>query len=294
MTKGTKKKDKDSKINILAMNRKSKLCMETLIPDDGHVFVASDCNAIEPTMLLNFCDDATLYKILFAMRGKEPYWDRGVLLTDSLYVTTMSNTPLLGPLLEKLGDEWRALWAVDPDAAKKQLGPIYATSKMVVLALLYGLQKKSLARHLVESGVVMTDKEVSQIYEGFWDSLPEAKMLKDFLIHEFKAAHKKGQCFVSPMGFPLPTSKPSDALNYCVQSSVSSWLRKLNRKLFSDKRFFLNVIIHDELVVSVRKEDVNEYREWLELCRNETNEFFQLPYPVKLGFNVAEDFYGIK
>jgi hypothetical protein len=268
--------------------------MGPIVADEGNVLISQDLAGAEPNLLLNYSDDQTLYSILYNLKGVKPYWDRGVLMTDNLYVTTMSSTPLLGPLLETLGENWATLWVTDQDTAKTQIGGVYPTCKASCLALLYGMQKARLSRQLAEVGVIMTDAEVANIYNGFWDSLPAVKALRDFLIYEFKQAKKKKQCYMSPMGFPLPTGKANDALNYCVQSGVSSWIRRLNQELFKHDWFYLIAIIHDELIVSVPEHRVEEYRAILLQEVDNCNKFFGLKYPMRLGFTVSKDFYGFK
>lgn len=288
------KKKKDKKWNILAMARKSKYCMTPIVPDEGHVFISSDCQAAEPTILLNYSNDQTLYTILYNMRGKRPFRKNGLLYTDSLYVTTMSRTPLLAPTLERLGEDWLDLWVTDNDQAKKQLGSIYAICKMLVLALIYGLGKSSMARHLHEADVIMTKKEISDVYEGFWNSLPQAKQLRDYLAYEFKKAYEQGRCYVSPLGFPLPTADSHKGLNYCVQSGVSSWIRYMNQTLFANEHYKLVAIIHDELVVMVPESMIEAYKKDLYNAEKACNEHFGFQYPLKLGFNVARNFYEFK
>lgn len=264
-----------------------------MVRSRGQVFCVNNCSG-EPTVLLNLSEDPTLYSVLYGMRGKRPYWEKGLLLSDSLYVTTMSQTPLLKSLLDSLGEDWLDLWITDNDQAKKQLGSKYAICKMIVLALIYGLGIASLGRHLFEADVVMTKEEITAIYNGFWDSLPQAKLLRDYLSLEFKKAKKKHQCYVSPLGFPLPSGDPHKGLNYCVQSGVSSWIRKLNLDLFSNEKFRLIAIIHDELVTEVAEKDLEEYQTELYRAEAACNEFFGFKYPLKLGFNVARNFYEFK
>jgi hypothetical protein len=206
----------------------------------------------------------------------------------------MSRTPLLRDQLSSLGEEWLDLWVTDNDQAKKTLGSNYAISKMLVLALIYGLGKASMARHLFEADVIMTKKEISEIYEGFWNSLPQAKDLRDYLAFEFAKAFKEGKCYTSPLGFPLPTADAHKGLNYCVQSGVSSWIRYLNKSLFVNEAYKLIAIIHDELVVMVPETMIEAYKADLYKAEAECNAHFGFKYPLKLGFNVARNFYEFK
>lgn len=287
---------KEKSYNILAANRKSTYCMSPLIPDDGRVFVASDCQAVEPTVLLNLCNDKTLYSILYEMRDKRPIYSGEVLLTDSLYVTTMSSTPLLGSKIRELGDRWLDLWESDSNAAKLELGEdTYKIAKMICLGLQYGMQPTTLQKHLYENDVVMTKTEATVIYNKFWDSIPAAKNFRDDMVMLFTRAKKEKRPVVSPMGFPLPSGLPRNGFNYIIQSSVSCFIRRVNQLLLApDFDVELVCVIHDEIVVSIKKEDTEKYRCRLKECEIQVNEEFGLTYPVLLGFNVANSFYELK
>lgn len=289
------KKKKDSKFNILASNRRSKYCMGPIVADEDHVFVASDVGSAEPNIMLNLSDDPTLKAVLYEMKGQRPVWDkRGVLLSDSLYITVMSSGPLLGPVLERLGEPWLDAYAKNSDEGKDALGATYKVCKQVVLAALYGMGASRLSREMADIGLSLNPKQCKEILDGLWASIGQLAEVRNIFAYEFRQAYKKKQPYVTPFGFILPTEKSSDALNYVVQSSVSAWVRTLNSKLFSRDVAELVCVIHDEIIVQVENGRLEEYRDWLLLCVKETNEVFQLQYPMQLGWKVADNFYGVK
>ena len=88
------------KYNLLAANRGSKYCMTPIVAIEGKVLISSDVTSGEPTLILNYSNDSTLYEILYNMRDKKPYWNNnGLLMTDSLYITTLSKSELLNKFL---------------------------------------------------------------------------------------------------------------------------------------------------------------------------------------------------
>jgi hypothetical protein len=269
--------------------------MGPIVADENHVFVGSDVSSAEPNIMLNLSDDPTLKSVLYEMKGQRPVWDsRGVLLSDSLYITVMSSGPLLGPVLERLGEPWLDVYAKNSDDGKDALGNTYKVCKQVVLAALYGMGAARLSREMADIGLSLDPRQCRAILNSLWDSISQLKEVRDIFTYEFKQAYKKKQPYVTPFGFILPTEKSSDALNYVVQSSVSAWIRTLNRKLFTVDFAKLVAIIHDELIVQVAKDRIEEYRAWMLRCVKETNEFFQLQYPMQLGWKVADNFYGFK
>jgi hypothetical protein len=269
--------------------------MGPLIAEEGKLYISNDLGSAEPNVLLNLTDDTTLNSILNEMTGVRPFYDsRGVLMTNSLYITTMSKTPLLKPSLDSLGEAWLDLYAADNDAAKDQLGQGYKLSKSLCLGMVYGMGAAKLGRILGEARVILRDVEHKAIVNEFWDTLPDVRDFRDAVVAIFKKAKKKGEPFVNPFGFPLPTGKPKDAMNLIIQSSVSCWVRHLNSILYRDERFELIGVIHDELVTQVNEEYVEDYRKALKDAIDETNHKFQLKYPLGMGWKTANSFAGFK
>jgi hypothetical protein len=268
-----------------------------LIRHNGQCFVTHNCTAGEPTILLNLCDDPTLKGVLFDYRGKRPEWQNGLLMTDSLYVTLMSGTEVLGPLLKTLPEEWYNMWVTDNEKAKgwdKEFKRAYKIAKIATLALIYGLTPAGLVRQFAENGLTLSLDDAKRIYSQFWASIKYASKLKEKLVKDFEKAYKSKRALMSPFMFPLPTGKPKDALNRNVQSSISSFLRFLWRKLFPNALgVTLVCVVHDELVVECRKDLVEEYRNLFYEKLAELNSELYLKYPMAMGFSEGKTFYDI-
>ena len=287
------KKKKEPRINLLAIGRRSQHVCGCLKPRRGNVFISSDLSGAEPTFLLNFSDDLTLKSVLYDMVGKVPEWKDGVLLSDSLYVTTMSKTELLEPILKSLPPEWYSSWVSDNDAAKKALGTAYKLAKTSVLAMLYGQTPFGIVRSFSAEGLIISEDDAKKLHHQFWSSLPQAYRFMLSMQTTFTRAHKQKRPVMGPFGFPIPSAKPADGMNRVIQSSVSSFMRLLGQRLFPNKFSELSCIIHDEMVCEVREDCVEDYREHLFRCLEETNKACELSFPLKLGFTVGKTFYDI-
>jgi hypothetical protein len=291
-----KSSDKEVKLNLLSVNRRSKHVVGCMVPDKDYVFISSDLASGEPTFMLNYTDDATLKAILLEFRGKRPEWRDGLLLTDSLYISTMSRTSLIRDALKELerrGIDFAELYYKDSEEAKKALGNSYKIAKMLVLALLYGLGVSKLVIQARDNGLIITKEYAREIHTSFWDSIGKAKEFRDMLVILFTKANKEGRPFVSPFGLPIPTGKPHDAFNYCIQSSVSAYLRMLTQKVFPCNFCRLACIIHDEVVVECKRGYESEWKDRLFSANRELNDELGMRYPLQLGFQVGEDFYAI-
>lgn len=261
------------------------------------MFISMDISAGEPTILLNLCDDPTLRGVLFDYRGRRPEWENGLLMSDSLYVTLMSGTDVLGPLLRDMPQEWYDAWVTDNEKAKgwnAEFKKAYKVAKIATLALIYGLSPAGLVRQFAENGLTLSLDDARKIYSQFWASIKYASKLKEKLVKEFEKAYKAKRALISPFMFPLPTGKPKDALNRNVQSSISSFLRFLWRRLFPNHLGVTMVcVVHDELVVECKKELVEDFKKFFYEKLSELNTELNLKYPMAMGFAVGETFYEI-
>jgi len=268
-----------------------------LVRHKGQCFVTHNCTAGEPSLLLNLSDDSTLRGVLFDYKGKRPEWVGNLLMTDSLYVTLMSGTDLLGPFLKTLPEEWFDLWVSDNEQAKgynKEFKRLYKLAKIATLALIYGLTPAGLVRQFADSGITISMEEATALYRQFWASIPAANELKLLLVKQFERAFKAKKAVCNPFGFPLPTGKPKDALNRNVQSSLSSFLRYLWRRLFPNNIGVTMVcVVHDELVVECPENRVEEWKTFFFEQLASLNADLCLKYPMGMGFTVGDSFYDI-
>ncbi len=323
-----KSKKKEVKLNLLGINRRSKHVVGCLKPEENSVFISSDISSGEPTLLLNYTNDATLKAILYDFRGKKPEWRGNLLLTDSLYITTMSKTDLIlkrldkimsksflnklkdrdevtlqtlaSPsisdeeieLLEKADGCFEQLYFESGDTAKHLLGNEYRYAKAWSLAFIYGLQASGLVIQAKDAGYSYTKDYAKSMMDAFWDTIPAVREFRDQLIAMFTLANKRGKPFISPFGLPLPTGKPRIALNIIVQSSVSSYLRRLEQAVFPCGFAELVAMIHDEMVANVLRGREADWKPHLFGINTKLNKEVGMQYPIKLGFKIGDSFYA--
>jgi DNA polymerase-1 len=215
-------------------------------------------------------------------------------MSDSLYVTTMSKTELLGPMLRTLPPSWYPLWVSDNEAAKSALGSKYKLAKVSVLALLYGLSPNGLVRQFSDNGVTLTLAEAERLYNTFWASIPQVREFRDIIVKCFSAKFRKKEPFLTPFGFPAPSGKPKDGMNRVIQSSVSSFVRSLWEHMFPNQcGAELVCVVHDEIIVEVPENRIEDYRTLLNNAVDLANKKFELKFPLRLGFNVGDNLYEI-
>ena len=139
--------------------------------------------------------------------------------------------------------------------------------------------------------------EVKEIYNSYWNALPDVARFRDNVTAFAEKCKKENKPFFNYGGFILPSKQPHKAFNYSIQSFLSSWVRKLLHTMEKEGVFNkdcrLVCVVHDEIVVEVTKGKEEDYRTKVFKAMDDTNEFFNLKYPLQLGFNVGENFYDI-
>jgi DNA polymerase I-like protein with 3'-5' exonuclease and polymerase domains len=182
------------------------------------------------------------------------------------------------------------------DKAKELLGFKYDFSKRVALAMIYGLSAWGVERQHNEAGFPVKKGYGEGFYNSFWEVLPAAHSFLQAQIKTFEKAFKRKEPVCNLFGTPLPSGKPKDAGNRIIQSSVSSFIRMFCYTLFTTHQFkhFIRLvcIIHDELVIEIKKEHVEEFRAHSKMCLDIVNEIVGFSYPLGLGFKVVHNFYA--
>lgn len=155
---------------------------------------------------------------------------------------------------------------------------------------LYGIFKNN--------GTEMPIKDIKNLWNAFWDSLPDVANFRDSVTNYFESCSSQGKPAMNGFGFVIPSSDSHKAFNYTIQSSLSCWIRELLNRMeqkggIDFKRSSLICVIHDEIICEVDEDFVDEYKRVLYECEEEVNTKFKLKYPLKLGFNIGKNFYDI-
>lgn len=289
--------------NILAANRGSEVCMKPLISDKGRVFVSADCISGEPNFILNYSNDAFLYSILKGS-GKAFIDGNGYFNSRSLYISTLSKTALFKDIINtSFVNEWNE----NEEAVKIKIKKPYKLAKIAALSILYGAgagnphKNTGLYNLFKLNNAGISFEETKAIWNGFWNSIPDVANFRDSMQTYFEKCKKDKKPALNAFGFIIPSSDPHKAFNYVIQSSLSAWIRELLSRLIKNNTIgvsdtslaILTCVVHDELVVQVLEDKIEEYREALTKTLEETNNYFELKYPIELGFNVGTNFYEI-
>ena len=305
-----------TKINGLALCRGSARNMEPLLPEEGKVFVFTDLISAEPVIQCNLTGDETLIYQTFGGIGLKP-WVRedGLLMIDDVYLSLSSINPVTSEkTLDIFYNEkfsvngkvlcWADAWVEDGGKDIVKSHPILKKfrkfNKSVGLGLSYGLMgdtpkkgdtERGLRNNMAKQGYYMTSKQAWECYEKFWAMYPEIQKFRTNL----EALSRKKVPIYNPFGFKINT-KPKDAFNGVIQSSVSSiitlWEYLIEEKV--GHKFEYVMCIHDEVGVECWEEDVDEVRGALVSELNAINDMLNWKFPLRTDPQVGRNFYEIK
>jgi hypothetical protein len=306
----------EAKLNVQGLARRDEglkglkgLC-SYIIPDEGRAFLSMDLGAGEPTCTAHYSQDPRYFYASVGGIGKEPYVDdSGVLMIDDVYIMFMSQTPIGAPIIQAaLAKDWpegtfAKQWVKNSKPIKSMVKESRQIHKMLVLALLYGLGVVKMQKQLQEQfGIDMNPKQCKDVYNGFWLTFPLVKALvnkcttkaaeKGFIANEF------GYRVTFPMG-PKGFEYTHKACNYLIQSTVSGIMHMFNYAFFQlahEAGVYIEFItvIHDETVVSVAKSDIDKLKTIQEKAVLSLNNRLKWSVPIRVGFNIGEDFYEMK
>ena len=303
----------EAKLNVQGLARRDEglkgLC-SYIIPDEGRVFLSMDLGAGEPTCTAHYSQDPRYFHASVGGIGQPPYVDSdGVLMIDDVYIMFMSKTPIGSPIIkEALAKQWpegtfAEQWVKNSKPIKSMVKESRQIHKMLVLALLYGLGVTKMGKQLQEQfGITMGPSQCREVYDGFWNTFPLVRALvikcsnraaaQGFIANEF------GYRVTFPTG-PKGFEYTHKACNYLIQSTVSGIMHMFNFALFDFARqagvnMEFITVIHDETVVSILKEDVERVKVFHQNAVKSLNERLKWSVPIRVGFNIGEDFYEMK
>jgi DNA polymerase I-like protein with 3'-5' exonuclease and polymerase domains len=230
------------------------------------------------------------------MVNKEPFYDRGVLMIDDIYLMTMSVSPIGAQKMSDVfnqeinGVPFAKQWLVDPDACKKPLKKDRDMHKFLALSLGYGLGPKKMVRQCYDKGHIMEFKTAKAFHSAYWNLFSNVQRLSQKLANQIKS---KGYS-VNPFGYRL-TPPPHKAFNFMIQSSVSGIMHIFCAKLFAAAPWakFITVI-HDEVLVDVPIERLEEFRRCKEMATDSLNEDLDWSVKIRTGFVAGENWYEAK
>lgn len=276
--------------NVQGLARRSREVVGCIVSDPGYITVSIDLAAGEPTVTSHYSQDANYKYACFDGVGKEPYYDRGVLMLSDIYIQTMSVSPIGRDLVYKAFhqerfDEGRTFceqWLVNDEViTKKRFKKERPIHKAGCLGLSYGLGPKRMVKSFYEQGYSITLDEARGFFDSYWTLYSGVRDFGKRLEREFA---RKGY-LVNEFGYRLVPDKPFKCLNYFIQSSVSGLVHVFLAKLMAAAPWahFLT-IIHDEVLVAVPIDRLDEFRKIKEWATDSLNDDLKWSVSVRTGF----------
>lgn len=288
-----------SKLNIQALSRQNKSLMECMVADEGKVFVSIDLAAGEPTVIAYYSQDPIYRAVTFEMAGKEPYYnDEGILLLDDIYLAGMSVSPMGKAKVRDLfengfeGIPFIEQWMRDKEVVqKKWLKKERQFHKILMLGLGYAMGPKKMVKQAFNAGYQLSLADAKGFYKAYWGMFASVARLRDTLA----AKYAREGVLVNQFGYALYPDSEHKALNYWIQSSVSGIINLLCMIFFKKCEWAEFVtIIHDEKIIQIPEDKVEETRLVLEESVNELNKILNWSVKIKTGFAVGKTLYEAK
>lgn len=158
------------------------------------------------------------------------------------------------------------------------------------LGLGYGMGPQKMVTSMYEKGYSLDFKTAKQFKKVYWELFSGVRRFADKLSLEMES---QGQ-IVNPFGYRL-TCAPNKAYNYFCQSSVSGIMHVFGAKLFSAApwaRFV--VLIHDEFIVAVPEDRVEEFKKIKDLATDSLNADLGWEVKIRTGFVPGDSLYTAK
>lgn len=286
------------------MARRYAPLMETVVPKQGHVFVASDLVSAEPTIAAQYSKDPLMRYFAFEGTGKKPYYNENesVFFCDDVYISLAAVVPLWKPIIKQViqngveGQNFQDFWVTNFEPGKKikEFKSIRTLSKGLYLSMNYGMLPASIMKSANNMGANFTLKDAQTLYDSYWGMLPKVQQFANRCARKVKT----DGFIVTPFGFhgkPLP----KNAYNFMIQSSVNPIIDLLCT--FTEENCDMEAIdyqfitiIHDEFVYECPIHQVNGFYHALQKAEKRLNATLNWEVPLRAGFTISENFYQIK
>ena len=286
------------RLNVQGLARRDPALMSCLLADEGMTVVSADLTSGEPSVLGHFSKDPMYLYATVQGKGKAPaYNPNGVLLLDDIYLMTASVSPLGKDLMwDAFNTTYNGLrfdeqWLTDPEVIKDALSEIRKLHKMLCLALGYSMGPKKMVKQAYEQGYTITMTTAREFFNTYWNLFNKIKRLGDVLGSRFK---HQGY-LVNPFGFRLTPDKDYKALNYFIQSSVSSIMHILLAKFFTACPYAIFItVIHDEVLFEVPTSKLREAKAAMDIAVTSLNTDLKWDVPIRVGWAPGKNWYEAK
>jgi DNA polymerase I-like protein with 3'-5' exonuclease and polymerase domains len=288
---------KRARLNCQGMARRDPGLMTCLVSDPGRVTVSIDLSAGEPTVVSHFSKDRNYVYACFDGVGKRPEYRGNVLMLDDIYLMTASVSPLHQHQVKEAfyATKWKGLsfqdqWLEDNEVIKKDLKVLRQFNKMGALGFSYGMGPKKFVKQAYDAGYIVDQKSAKGFYLSYWNLFSGVRRFADKLT---KIVEHDGY-LVNPFGYRL-TPSPFKAFNAYIQSSVSGIMHVFTAKLMAAAPYAHYVtLIHDELLISVPEDKLEQFRHDKDLATQSLNDDLQWSVAVRTGFVAGRTWYEAK
>ncbi len=276
-------------LNILALDRRDKGFMQTLLADEGQTLISIDLVAGEPTVVANFSGDLNYRWATIDGVGKRPHWDdHGVLKIDDIYLMFTSVTPVGRKELSDFDPEE---WMKDPEVVKTKFKRIRTLHKTAALGLSYTMGVKKLQKTFFENGHDYDETVCKEIYDAYWALFANVKQYSDYLA----AVVSRNKCLINPFGFRCYPNSPRLAFNYFCQSTVNGLMAVLTNCIEERAPWArLITVIHDEDIYSIPSGREEEFKGLVDDAVKDMNDAIRWDVKIRTGFATGRNFYEAK
>jgi len=283
--------------NIQALGRRDSGLMSALLPSSAdNILISADALGCEPTITSVYTGDRLYTHASLTGIGKEPYYEKDVMLISDLYLMSMSFSPFGAAVLrEAFAADWSGKtfaqqWLADDEVIKTKLKKIRNIHKTCALAIAYGAGAAKIHKSVTESGFDVRFEDVQKFWYRYWDVFSGIKAYAD----KQKQIVERQEFLVNPLGY-RGTPEPRKAFNWMIQSSVNPIIQNFTRFLLEEAPYAKFVtIIHDEVIIECPKVDLEDCRKAKEVAQDRVNAWLKWSLNMRFGFAVGNNFYEAK
>lgn len=281
-------------LNSQGLARRDPGLMNCLLPDQ--VAVSIDLGAGEPSVSAHFTQDTNYRYACFDGVGKHPEYRNGILMLDDVYLMTMSVSPIgADKMRAAFNKPWPAgsfadQWLADPEVIKTALKKDRQIHKILALGLSYGMGPRKMVNQMYDQGFNLAFRDAKDFFRAYWTLFSGIRNFADQLT---QMVEQDGY-IVNPFGYRL-TPKSHNAFNAFIQSSVSGIMHVFTAKLMAAAPYATWITcIHDELIMDVPKDRLEEFRRDKDRATDSLNEDLGWTVKIRTGFAPGNTWYEAK
>jgi DNA polymerase I-like protein with 3'-5' exonuclease and polymerase domains len=189
---------------------------------------------------------------------------------------------------KSFADQWLEDDEVIKGALKKEIRNLH---KIWALGLSYSMGPQKLQLSAFENGYDLPLKITKDFFKAYWRAFGKVKALGDML----QAKYLRQGYLSTTFGYRLYPDKDYKCLNYFIQSTVSGIMHWLNWRFFQkqhEAKFI--TVIHDEVILEIPYNQVEEVRRIWEETVEELNTALGWTVKIRTGWKVGANLYEAK